>query len=142
MKVSEIIQYFVEGLEKENLINTITFEKTSEIDYNRANIYPLVNINPMYTEIQNGGIATTFEVVILLQRNDNNHSNKSKLFKDNFIDNLSEATVIGNKIIQMLHMHPELTLNNTPTMSTVRHSRGNILDGVQFTMTIIADNEC
>lgn len=142
MKISELTQYLIEDLETNQLINTLTFDRTTEIDYNRSNIYPLVNIDPQYLEIENGGLRVNFVINVLMQRNDNNHANKSKLFKDNLIDNISESTVIANKIIQKIHMHPEITLNNTPFLNIVKHSRGNILDGVEFNLNLLVANEC
>lgn len=142
MKISELTQYLIEELEQNQLINTLTFEKTSEIDYNRSNIYPLVNLDPLNIEIENGGLRVNFNVTILMQRNENNHANKSKLFKDNLIDNISEATVIANLIIQRVNMSSDMTLYNIPLINIIRNSRGNLLDGVEFQLNIIVGNEC
>lgn len=142
MKISELTQYLVEDIENDDLINTLTFEQTEQIDYNRSNIYPLVNLDPINAEIENGGMIVTFNVLVLMQRNENNHANKSKIFKDNFIDNISESTLIANKIIQKVHMHYDLELVRVPFLEIVRQSGGNLLDGVRFELRILVDNEC
>ena len=40
-----VTQFLIDEFNLNPIVNTISFEKTTEIDFNKENIYPLVNID-------------------------------------------------------------------------------------------------
>lgn len=140
MHLSDIIDIIIDTIKTEDLVNTITFEKTREIDYNKSNIFPLVNIDFINMEVDNQVLRHYFEMTVVSVRNENNHSNTNKIYKDNLIDNLNVTTYIASKIINRINMDDDLTLNNVPFMDVLKLSNTNLLDGVRFTLTVESFN--
>ncbi len=143
--ISRISQYIVDQFEMNPLVNTIAFEKTSEMDYNKSNIYPLVNIDIINSRIEDNLIHINYTFTIVEGRDVDNESNNDKLFGSNLIDNLNETHAIGLKFINYFtnlnnQQEIDIDIDTNPELRFVKLKDG-ALDGVQFDMEFTMDND-
>lgn len=143
--ISRISQYIVDQFSGNPLTNTITFEKTQEMDYNKSNIYPLVNIDIINSTIIDNLINVNYTFTIVSGRDFDNKLNNDKLFGTNLIDNLNECHTIGVKFINYFTRLNNLEdidvdISTNPELRFIKLKDG-ALDGVQFNMTFTVEND-
>jgi len=137
-------KFVVDKFKENPLVNTMTFEKTSDIDLNKENIYPLINIDYTIGENADINLNFTYIITILQQRNIEPKLINDKLFGSNLIDNLSETLNIANKFINNIrHNYNDLGIDilTLTTIRPVRFESKNTLDGQQFTITFQIEND-
>lgn len=79
-EISKVSYFVVDKFKLNPLVNTISFEKTVEMDFNKENIYPLVNIDVVFA-IQDGENTVVKYILTAVQERDiDNESNNDKLF--------------------------------------------------------------
>ena len=144
MNAVSTVTFFVEELFRTNpLVNTITYSKSNEIDLNKENIYPLVNIDELNMVIDDQVIYQTYEIYILEARDITPVLNNDKLFVDNLIDNLNETTYIATKFINAVRRIGNDDCIDVDTISDiqfVKNDYGNGLDGCYFTIRLSIPN--
>jgi hypothetical protein len=126
------------------LVNTITILPTLEMDLNKGNIYPLVNIDLKETSPAYDNIEFQFTITILQQRDVNAKKIDNKLLTNtNYVDNLNETHSIGMKLINRLEKQ-----NNEENVEVSTYTNFRILkdygmsglDGVQFDIDLVVEN--
>ena len=60
--------FVINHFESDNLVNTITIVPTINIDANKENIYPLVNIDLINSEVLSDAIIGSYKLTIITQR--------------------------------------------------------------------------
>lgn len=143
MNELSIVSDFTIAKFKENpLVNTITFEKTAEMDYNKENLYPLVNIDMVNSVVTDQEIAINYTITVVEDRDVDNELNNDKIYGSNMIDNLNECHTIAVKFINEVRKQNNeysIEMSNLTTLTFLKLYSGN-LDGVRFSMTLTIEN--
>lgn len=144
-EVSKMYDFLIGLFQSNDLVNTISLVNTLDIDSNKENIYPLVNLDLRETETQDQAIVFSFRITILQQRDIKPIKIDSKLLSNtNYIDNLNETHSILNKFINYL-----VRQNNDYDIEIVQQGTNKILkefglsnlDGVQLDIDLAIPNE-
>jgi hypothetical protein len=143
-EISLIYKFLIEHFKNDLLVNTITILPTLEMDLNKENIYPLVNLDLKETSPAYDNIEAQFTITILQQRDVNAKKIDNKLLTNtNYVDNLNETHSIGLKLINRLEKQ-----NNNENVEVSTYTNFRILkdygmsglDGVQFDIDLIVEN--
>ena len=78
-ELSTVSIFLIDKFKSQPLVNTITFEKTGEIDTNKNNIYPLVNIDIVDSDPIGNILTFNYNITILQQRDIDNEINNDKI---------------------------------------------------------------
>lgn len=141
----KVTKFVIDTFRENPLVNTTTFEKTNEIDFNKENIYPIVNIDLTESIHQDNLLQFNFNITILQQRDIDNELNNDKLLdKNNLIDNLNETYSVANKFLNKVknnHNDEDIDVVSSSNIRMVKFENTNLLDGVQFSMILSIANE-
>jgi hypothetical protein len=102
--VSNCLELLVGYLNEDIDVNTITIFKTDDdIDFNKKNIYNLVNIGIVSSNFESKTIG--FEVLFITQRDDVKTTITNKLEgNDNRVDNIQCAHSVLNNLVKKLRL--------------------------------------
>lgn len=142
-ELSRVSEYVIERFRTNPLVYTISFEKTSEMDYNKENIYPLVNIDILNSIINEFEIIISYKISILNDRNVDSKIISDKHFGTNFIDNLNECHTIANKFINELKLsnnYLDIEVISLSNIEFIKLYNGQ-LDGLNFSISLSIDNK-
>jgi len=144
-EVSKMYDFLIGLFQANDLVNTISLVNTIDMDSNKENIYPLVNLDLRETETQDQAIIFSFRITVVQQRDIKPIKTDSKLLSNtNYIDNLNETHSILNKVINYL-----VRQNNDYDIEIVQQGTNRILkefglsnlDGVQLDIDLAIPNE-
>ncbi|MHC0441017.1 hypothetical protein [Flavobacterium sp. 3-210] len=139
-----INDWLIKEFQKNILVNTISTLPTLQIDTNISNIYPLVNLDLLDTDITESQISANYRITIVQQRDTKAQVTDNKLLVDtNYIDNVSETHSIAHKLINKLlrdynDLHIEILSQST--LRQLKDWSRNSLDGVQFELELSIPN--
>lgn len=140
MEVSTTTNFVIEKFKENPLVNTISVAKQTEIDHNKANIYPLVNVDLVQSEVLETSHRMYYIVHIYQQRDSEPRANlDNKLLNTNMIDNLNETYMIASKFINNVRSYNnehDIDVYQVSTVEMLKNVSTNLLDGVTFTMTL------
>jgi len=102
--VSNCLELLVGYLQQDIDVNTITiFQTDDDIDFNKKNIYNLVNIGIVSSNFETKTIG--FEVLFITQRDDVKTTITNKLEgNDNRVDNIQCAHSVLNNLVKKLRL--------------------------------------
>lgn len=102
--VNNCLELLVGYLQEDIDVNTITiFQTDDDIDFNKKNIYNLVNIGIVSSNFENKTIG--FEVLFITQRDDVKTTITNKLEgNDNRVDNIQTAHSVMNNLLKKLRL--------------------------------------
>lgn len=102
--VSNCLELLVGYLNSDIDVNTITiFNTDDDIDFNKKNIYNLVNIGIVSSNFENKTIG--FEILFITQRDDVKTTITNKLEgNDNRVDNIQTAHSVMNNLVKKLRL--------------------------------------
>ena len=141
----QLLRYIKSLGEADTYVNTIL--KGDEIDWNKMDVYPILNI-----DILTGGLPTTGSTVkfdVELQcldiRDHNNEIDTDKFWgQDNEVDNHTECHASLNKMhLQMLNDFEEnniTILGDESPIKKITREKPNILDGWELSFTVEMPN--
>ena len=128
--------FVIDRFDNNPLVNTISIVPTFDLDFNKENIYPLVNIDMTDIDIQTDAFVVTYKITILQQRDIKPIKTNSKLLNDsNYLDNMNETNSIAADFINYLRWKNNdlvVEIQNLSTLTPLENYKGNGLDGVQF----------
>lgn len=140
MELSITTKYVIDKFKENPLTNTIVIGKASEIDTNKSNIYPLVNIDILQSEILDNVHRINYNITILQQRDITNTLNlDNKLLNENMIDNLNETYNIATKFINNIRSYNnefDIDVVSVTSVQMIKYARTNLLDGVSFNIVL------
>lgn len=143
-EISKLNNWIIDQYESDKLVNTISIVPTLELDLNKENIYPLVNIDMINSFIEEQVIIVIFNMTILQQRDKRPVKTDSKLLGDtNYLDNINETHSIAQRFINVLTMQnndEQITIDTISTLKMLKEYKGGLLDGVQFTINLSIPN--
>lgn len=127
-----IIQIFNDN----DLVNTITTEDSSNIDYNKANVYPLVNIE-LIDSVPNEIVQTfNYEIICIQQRNVTKDLNASKYDYDNTLDNHNECNQILMTFLNTIRKEQYMNLVSNSNIVYLYNGGHNGVDGAQIFISV------
>jgi hypothetical protein len=142
-QVSSLLNFIVDTLDKNPLVNTIIFKDSDVYDVEKENVYPLVSIQLLNAPAPTENLREfklSFEV--LNQRDDIKKANTSKLMLDtNYIDNIGICDSIANDfILEIIKSHNDLNITivegGVSEFETIRRDERNCLDGIYFELNL------
>jgi len=143
-EISKLNNWILEEYSKNNLVNTLSVVPTEVLDMNKANIYPLVNVDMTNSVVEDQVIIVYFTMTVLQQRDTRPVKTDSKLMEeDNYLDNLNETHSIAQRFINVLLMQNNdeiITIDSLSNLKFLKQWRGGLLDGVQFTIQLAIPN--
>ena len=149
---SELLNYIKELGEGDAYINTIT--KGDNVDINKMDVYPMLNINiNTATFPSEGTILFSVELACLAIRDINKEVVTDKFWQqDNEVDNLNETLASLNRIWRIMDrdfLERNITIEGAPSLEAIIFDNKNLLDGWSMTfdvelpnVTLSLCNEC
>lgn len=135
-----LINYFT----NDNLVNTVTLAKTSEIDHNQNNLYQLINLDLTSSQVNEQTINYTFIITSLQQRDKPNVNYDSKLLSDtNYLSNMNETHFVLNRFLNIMQdqLNENIEVLNVSELRTLRNFNRQDLDGWQTTIVFQLVND-
>ena len=143
-ELSTVSIFLVDKFKSQPLVNTISFEKTGEIDSNKNNIYPLVNIDIVDTDPIGDILTFNYVITILQQRDIDNELNNDKILnKDNMIDNLNECYAIATRCVNNIERTEndyDIEILRKSNITLLKDFNTQKLDGVRFNLSLSIQN--
>lgn len=145
MNESSLIYDFIIGQFQDNdLVNTISIVPFAEIDTNKENIYPLVNIDLIDIETESDYLTYNFNITVIQQRDIKPVKIDSKLLENiNYIDNLNETVSISNRFINVIEKQnndSSIELQSLSRLRVLKEWGRGICDGVRFDISLSIPN--
>ena len=143
-ELSTVSIFLVDKFKSQPLVNTISFEKTGEVDANKNNIYPLVNIDIVDTDPIGDILTFNYVITILQQRDIDNELNNDKILnKDNMIDNLNECYAIATRCVNNIERTEndyDIEILRKSNITLLKDFNTQKLDGVRFNLSLSIQN--
>ena len=142
-EISKVSYFVVDKFKSNPLVNTISFEKTVEMDFNKENIYPLVNIDVVFANPEGENTVVKYILTVVQERDVDNEHNNDKLFGSNLIDNLNETNQILSKYIKEVsyqHNQYDIDVNAVTNINFLKNFRGAV-DGSQVEIELLITND-
>ena len=144
MNELSLINSFILSLFQANdLVNTISTVDTEAMDGSKENIYPLVNMDLLRTEILDDAIVAFYKITIVQARDIYPRKTDSKLLSDtNYQDNINETHSIAQRFVNVLnrtHNDYNIEIDDLSTVDILKDWRTG-LDGVQFDIDLSTPN--
>ena len=143
-ELSTVSIFLVDKFKSQPLVSTISFEKTGEIDSNKNNIYPLVNIDIVDTDPIGDILTFNYVITILQQRDIDNELNNDKILnKDNMIDNLNECYAIATRCVNNIERNEndyDIEILRKSNITLLKDFNTQKLDGVRFNLSLSIQN--
>lgn len=131
-----IYNFIINQFNSIDLVNTISIVPSIDIDGNKENIYPLVNIDLIDSDVSTDAVTTTFKITVVQQREVTNKKTDSKLLTDtNYLDNVNETHFICQKFINYLQWQNNdhnIEIQNISRLNPLKNKGKNGLDGFDF----------
>lgn len=142
---TQILYYLKELAERDGFVNTVKQGEISELDIEKTNIFPLVNIAVTGGGFTNGSTITfNIDLRCLSIRDINKEVVNDKFWKnDNEVDNLNETLAVLNRMWTTMYRdfdENNITASENPSLEPIIYDEKNILDGWVLTFTIEVPN--
>jgi hypothetical protein len=143
-EIQIVYDWLIDHFNSNDLVNTVSILPTSEMDQNKENIYPLVNLDFINKETDEQVITTTFKITVIQQRDSQPIKTDSKLLLDtNYLDNVNETANITTRFFNVLAKQNNvfnIELESNTTEKPLRNWGINSCDGFQFEVTLSIPN--
>jgi HD-GYP domain-containing protein (c-di-GMP phosphodiesterase class II) len=143
-ELSKLTNFLIDRFEEDDLVNTITMVQTKNIDNNKENIYQLVNIDYLQSEVLEDTIIARFLITAVQQRDIKPKKLDSKLRLDiNLIDNWNETHSVITRFINRFmsnNFEYNIDLFSSSTTTVLQDWNKNGLDGHQITIELSIPN--
>lgn len=140
MEVSIVTNFIIDKFESDSLVNTITVKPQTEIDFEKSNIYPLVNVDLTTLNPIGAVHRFTYSISIFQQRDIEPTINlDNKLLNTNMIDNLNETYSIASRFINNIrnfYNDEDVDVFGVTDVIPSKNAFTNGLDGVTFNITL------
>lgn len=136
-------QFLIDQFESNSLVNTIIFGAVDTTDLNKSNIFPLVHIWPSNWRLSGNRIEFTYDIAVVSARHIPKKTQTSKIFGDNLIDNLNQATAILSKELTSLELKRneyDIILESSTDSKPIIFWEKNLLDGWESTIVLSIQN--
>lgn len=136
MELYNATKRIIKIFDENELVHTITTEDSSNIDHNKYNIYPLVNIE-LIDSIPNEIVQTfNYEIIVIQKQDIKKDLNAKKYDNNNTLDNHNECNQILMSFLNTIRKDQMMNLVNTPTFTYLYNGGVNGCDGVQMFLSV------
>lgn len=139
-----LMNFIISQFQDNDLVNTITMVQTKNIDNNKENIYQLVNIDYLQSEILEDAIIARYLITAVQQRDIQPKKLDSKLRLDsNLVDNWNETHAVLQRFINQFKSNNfpnNIELQSLITTTVLQDFNKNGLDGHQITIDLSIPN--
>ena len=143
-ELSTLNNFLIDQFEADDLVNTITMVTTKHIDNNKENIYQLVNIDYLQSEVLEDAIVARYLITAVQQRDIKPKKLDSKLQLDiNLIDNWNETHSVIQRFLNQFksnNFKDNIDLYSQTTITVLQDWNKNGLDGHQITIELSIPN--
>ena len=143
-ELSLLSNFLIDHFQSNNLVNTITMVETKHIDNNKENIYQLVNIDYLQSDILDDAVIGRYLITAVQQRDTRPTKTDSKLRLDiNLIDNWNETHSVIQKLLNELNRNnneSNIDLYSQTQLTKLEDWNKNGLDGHQITIELSIPN--
>jgi hypothetical protein len=144
-ELSLLTNFLVSQFEADDLVNTISMVETKFMDNNKENIYQLVNIDYIQSEVLEDAIIARYLITAVQQRDIKPIKLDSKLRLDiNLIDNWNETLSVITRFINQFKANNfpnNIDLYSQTTTTVLQDFNKNGLDGHQITIELSIPNK-
>lgn len=143
-ELSKLSNFLINQFEADDLVNTITMVETKHIDNNKENIYQLVNIDYIQSQVLDDTIIARYLITAVQQRDIKPKKLDSKLRLDiNLIDNWNETLSVITRFLNQFksnNFEDNIDLYSQTTTTILQDWNKNGLDGHQITIELSIPN--
>jgi len=143
-ELSLLTEFLVNQFEADDLVNTISMVETKFMDNNKENIYQLVNIDYIQSEVLEDAIIARYLITAVQQRDIKPIKLDSKLRLDiNLIDNWNETLSVITRFLNQFKANNfpnNIDLYSQTTTTVLQDFNKNGLDGHQITIELSIPN--
>lgn len=143
-ELSKLTNFLISQFEADDLVNTITMVQTKHIDNNKENIYQLVNIEYLQSEVLEDAIIARYLITAVQQRDIKPKKLDSKLRLDiNLIDNWNETHSVIQRFLNQFksnNFEDNIDLFSSSNTTVLQDWNKNGLDGHQITIELSIPN--
>lgn len=140
MEVSIVTNFIIDRFRANTMVNTISVKPQSEIDFEKSNVYPLVNVDLTALQPIESVHQMTFNITVFQQRDIKPTINlDNKLLNTNLIDNLNETYSIASKFINYMRSFnndEDIEVISISEVTPLKNVLTNGLDGVTFNVVL------
>lgn len=143
-ELSKLTNFLISQFEADDLVNTITMVQTKHIDNNKENIYQLVNIEYLQSEVLEDAIIARYLITAVQQRDIKPKKLDSKLRLDiNLIDNWNETHSVIQRFLNQFksnNFEDNIDLFSSSNTTVLQDWNKNGLDGHKITIELSIPN--
>lgn len=143
-ELSKLTNFLISQFEADDLVNTITMVQNKHIDNNKENIYQLVNIEYLQSEVLEDAIIARYLITAVQQRDIKPKKLDSKLRLDiNLIDNWNETHSVIQRFLNQFksnNFEDNIDLFSSSNTTVLQDWNKNGLDGHQITIELSIPN--
>ena len=143
-ELSLLTNFLINQFEADDLVNTISMVETKFMDNNKENIYQLVNIDYIQSEVLEDAIIARYLITAVQQRDIKPIKLDSKLRLDiNLIDNWNETLSVITRFLNQFKANNfpnNIDLYSQTTTTVLQDFNKNGLDGHQITIELSIPN--
>lgn len=142
---TKILEYIKTLGDADSFVNTVTRNGSIDLDINKANVFPILDIYVDSGSFTNGQtILFNIQLVCVSKRNINKKINTDKFWEnDNEVDNHNETLATLNRIWTTMYRdfsENNITSSENPTLEKIAYENKNILDGWRLTFDVEVPN--
>jgi hypothetical protein len=143
-EIQIVYDWLINHFSSSDLVNTVSILPTSEMDQNKENIYPLVNLDFIKKGTDEQAIIVSFKITVIQQRDSQPIKTNNKLLTDtNYLDNVNETANICTRFFNVLtgqNNDFNIELESSTDEKPLRNWGINTCDGFQFEVTLSIPN--
>jgi hypothetical protein len=142
-EVSLVWQFLIDKFKSDLLCNTISIVPTLEMDLNKENIYPLVNIDLRESNVNFDNVELSYRITVIQQVDIVPRVTDNKLLTNvNVIDCLNETHAIAERFINKLEKQNNnlnIEISERSALTRYRTSMQGV-EGWQFDIDLVTEN--
>ena len=144
-EISILHNFIIEKFRNNDLVNTISIVPTLMIDTNQFNIYPLVNVDLVQSEVTEKQVIVSFIITVVQQRDTIPNKTDNKLLSNtNYLNNIDETHSILQRFLNVLMLqnnNENIELETQNKIKILKEWNRNTLDGVQLNLDLSIPNK-
>lgn len=143
-ELTKVSNFVIDLFKQDPLVNTISFDKTAEMDWDKNTIYPLVNVDIVSSNVTEYDVIINYTITIVTQRDIDNELHNDKIYNDNLIDNLNETHSIGTRFINHIRKQNNdefIDLTSLSPFQMLKNAMMSKCDGIRFNLQLATTND-